>query len=327
NVQDLLFTATPSKKDHGVISELHGKETNDQEQLLQVVLGKPKRSRLIDKETQWSDFFSQHSIIPIQKKEEPKTTTEKSSDHQTENDDAHMTHDVKNANQDVNDNTVQSVSRVTVNETVMDMAIDEDAVVKDSIIKDAFVKDAVIENAVVKVAVIENNDSTEHYTSTRVDQSETGTLNHKKLVTEENQSADKTREDKSFMLPPNKLPKKIRSHETIHALKYSGALDWIINGKDTDPRKHDIGKQSLYDKRQKNADAARRSRFKKAVKMEQLEDQVKTLRQHQSSLNTRLAILENEKGHLVNKENVLEERVRRLEKQLSEAYQALMFSK
>lgn len=266
NVQDLLFTATPSKKDHGVISELHGKETNDQEQLLQVVLGKPKRSRLIDKETQWSDFFSQHSIIPIQKKEEPKTTTEKSSDHQTENDDAHMTHDVKNANQDVNDNTVQSVSRVTVNETVMDMAIDEDAVVKDSIIKDAFVKDAVIENAVVKVAVIENNDSTEHYTSTRVDQSETGTLNHKKLVTEENQSADvfsreegddeeekepvvvieikkkKTREDKSFMLPPNKLPKKIRSHETIHALKYSGALDWIINGKDTDPRKHDIGK-------------------------------------------------------------------------------------
>ncbi|CAO3702499.1 unnamed protein product [Rhizopus stolonifer] len=85
--------------------------------------------------------------------------------------------------------------------------------------------------------------------------------------------------------------------------------------------------QSLHDKRQKNADAARRSRFKKAVKMEQLEDQVKTLRQHQSSLNTRLAILENEKGHLVNKENVLEERVRRLEKQLFEAHQALLFPK
>ncbi|CAO3702500.1 unnamed protein product [Rhizopus stolonifer] len=203
NVQDLLFTATPSKKDHGVISELHGKETKDQEQLPQVAL-------------------------------------------------------------DVNDNAAQFVSGITIDETVVDMAMDEDAVVKDSIIKHVIVKDATVEDAVV----IEKNDSTEHYMSTRVDsdQSETSTLNHKKLVTEGNQSSNvcslevddeeeekepvvvieikkkKRREDESFMLPPNKLPKKIRSHETIHALKYSGALDWIINGKDTDPRKHDIGK-------------------------------------------------------------------------------------
>jgi len=76
-------------------------------------------------------------------------------------------------------------------------------------------------------------------------------------------------------------------------------------------------------KRQKNTDAARRSRLKKLVKMETLEKQVSELEAENSKLNTRVAVLESEKNGLETKERSLEERVRNLEAQLAEAHKAL----
>ncbi|CAO3680472.1 unnamed protein product [Rhizopus microsporus] len=46
----------------------------------------------------------------------------------------------------------------------------------------------------------------------------------------------------SFMFPPKKEPKIKARHEILKTLKESGALDWIINGRDRDSRKKDIGK-------------------------------------------------------------------------------------
>ncbi|KAI8327156.1 hypothetical protein BD560DRAFT_418620, partial [Blakeslea trispora] len=65
-------------------------------------------------------------------------------------------------------------------------------------------------------------------------------------------------------------------------------------------------------KRQKNTDAARRSRLKKLMKMESLE-----------KLDTRIAVLESEKSGLASKDHSLQERIRVLEAQLSEAHRAL----
>ncbi|CAM0138993.1 unnamed protein product [Umbelopsis sp. WA50703] len=76
-------------------------------------------------------------------------------------------------------------------------------------------------------------------------------------------------------------------------------------------------------KRQKNTDAARRSRLKKLVKMECLEKNVGELEAENSKLNTRVAVLESEKNGLEAKERSLEERVRSLEAQLAEAHKAL----
>jgi hypothetical protein len=76
-------------------------------------------------------------------------------------------------------------------------------------------------------------------------------------------------------------------------------------------------------KRQKNTDAARRSRLKKLVKMETLEQQVSELEAENSKLNTRVAVLESEKNGLEAKERSLEDRVRNLEAQLAEAHKAL----
>jgi hypothetical protein len=54
-------------------------------------------------------------------------------------------------------------------------------------------------------------------------------------------SRDKKRPKESFMVPPSKLPKRPRIHHTIKILKESNALDWVVNGKDQDPRKSDVG--------------------------------------------------------------------------------------
>ncbi|KAI8637880.1 hypothetical protein BD408DRAFT_423812 [Parasitella parasitica] len=76
-------------------------------------------------------------------------------------------------------------------------------------------------------------------------------------------------------------------------------------------------------KRQKNTDAARRSRLKKLVKMEQLEKKVSDLEADNSQLTTRIAVLESEKAGLQSKDVSLEERIKVLEAQLSEAHHAL----
>ncbi|KAG2228991.1 hypothetical protein INT48_002078 [Thamnidium elegans] len=76
-------------------------------------------------------------------------------------------------------------------------------------------------------------------------------------------------------------------------------------------------------KRQKNTDAARRSRLKKLVKMEHLEQRVSELESDNHHLNTRIAVLESEKSGLESKDISLEDRIRVLEAQLSEAHKAL----
>ncbi|CAO3645913.1 unnamed protein product [Mucor hiemalis] len=76
-------------------------------------------------------------------------------------------------------------------------------------------------------------------------------------------------------------------------------------------------------KRQKNTDAARRSRLKKIIKMETLEKQVTELEGDNSRLTTRVAVLESEKSALVAKDKGLEDRIRVLEAQLAEAHRAL----
>lgn len=76
-------------------------------------------------------------------------------------------------------------------------------------------------------------------------------------------------------------------------------------------------------KRQKNTDAARRSRLKKLVKMEQLEHKVSELESDNHRLTTRIAVLESEKSGLESKDSSLEDRIRVLEAQLAEAHKAL----
>ncbi|KAI9335229.1 hypothetical protein BD770DRAFT_402195 [Pilaira anomala] len=79
----------------------------------------------------------------------------------------------------------------------------------------------------------------------------------------------------------------------------------------------------ISQKRQKNTDAARRSRLKKIVKMETLEKQVSNLEADNSRLTTRVAVLESEKDALITKDRGLEDRIRVLEAQLAEAHRAL----
>ncbi|CAO3587292.1 unnamed protein product [Absidia cylindrospora] len=77
-----------------------------------------------------------------------------------------------------------------------------------------------------------------------------------------------------------------------------------------------MDENDLAIKRQKNTDAARRSRFKKLVKMERLETRIKELEADKSTLATRIAVLESETaGH-----EAKETRIRTLESQLAEAY-------
>jgi hypothetical protein len=90
-------------------------------------------------------------------------------------------------------------------------------------------------------------------------------------------------------------------------------------------RRHDPAKddEELMFKRQKNTDAARRSRLKKLVKMESLEQRVSELETENNQLGTRIAVLESEKSNLEHKDKSLEERIRTLEAQLTEAHRAL----
>ncbi|CAO3641465.1 unnamed protein product [Mucor hiemalis] len=84
-----------------------------------------------------------------------------------------------------------------------------------------------------------------------------------------------------------------------------------------------VDQDEIAMKRQKNTDAARRSRLKKLVKMEQLEQKVSDLESDNHRLTTRIAVLESEKSGLESKDNSLEDRIRVLEAQLAEAHKAL----
>ncbi|KAI9318741.1 hypothetical protein BX666DRAFT_1931175 [Dichotomocladium elegans] len=76
-------------------------------------------------------------------------------------------------------------------------------------------------------------------------------------------------------------------------------------------------------KRQKNTDAARRSRLRKVLKMESLENRVSELERANTTLLLRAAVLESEKSALLAKESSYEQRIKNLEAQLFEAHQSL----
>jgi predicted RNase H-like nuclease (RuvC/YqgF family) len=76
-------------------------------------------------------------------------------------------------------------------------------------------------------------------------------------------------------------------------------------------------------KRQKNTDAARRSRLRKVQKMSTLEDRVSELEKSNANLTTRVAVLDSEKNNLEKKEVSYEKRIQQLEEQLAEAHRAL----
>ncbi|KAG2227084.1 hypothetical protein INT45_003814 [Circinella minor] len=76
-------------------------------------------------------------------------------------------------------------------------------------------------------------------------------------------------------------------------------------------------------KRQKNTDAARRSRLRKAMKMDSLEKRVSELEKTNTTLLLRAAVLESEKSSLLAKETSYEQRIKTLEAQLAQAHHSL----
>jgi len=72
-------------------------------------------------------------------------------------------------------------------------------------------------------------------------------------------------------------------------------------------------------KRQKNTEAARRSRMRKVLKMENLENHVKRLEADNKNLSIRLAMLESNRIEWETKEKKLLDKIKILEEQLAEA--------
>ncbi|KAI8813206.1 hypothetical protein BJ742DRAFT_475151 [Cladochytrium replicatum] len=118
-------------------------------------------------------------------------------------------------------------------------------------------------------------------------------------------------------ISPAVVVAKTRSLSPEPAKQIKRAHDDAHSGSDTcsDP---------LAAKRQKNTEAARRSRQRKMVQMETLQNQVSELQGENSRLNVRLAVVESERDQWVAKENELMERIRNLERQLNESHMAVV---
>ncbi|KAI8081391.1 uncharacterized protein BX664DRAFT_340294 [Halteromyces radiatus] len=96
-----------------------------------------------------------------------------------------------------------------------------------------------------------------------------------------------------------------------------------VSRKRSTPSTDDVPMDEAAIKRQKNTDAARRSRLKKVMKMESLEKRVQELERMNAQLLLRVAVLDSEKSHLQTKEATHESRIKTLESQLAEAHKAL----
>ncbi|KAL1918971.1 uncharacterized protein VTP21DRAFT_2352 [Calcarisporiella thermophila] len=91
-------------------------------------------------------------------------------------------------------------------------------------------------------------------------------------------------------------------------------------------KKHELPlspEDELARKRQKNTEAARRSRLRKLMKMETLERRVGELEDEKSQLLLRIAVMESERQAMEAREVEREDRVRKLEEQLELAHRAL----
>jgi hypothetical protein len=84
------------------------------------------------------------------------------------------------------------------------------------------------------------------------------------------------------------------------------------------------GPVDMVVKRQRNTDAARRSRLRKAIKMETLEKQVDVLKTDNERLRVKVAVLETEVTHATEKEQRNRQRVLELEAQLAIAHKQLV---
>lgn len=80
-------------------------------------------------------------------------------------------------------------------------------------------------------------------------------------------------------------------------------------------------------KRQRNTDAARRSRLRKAEKLESLEKRVDTLKDNNDRLRVKVAVLETEVNHVAEKEQRNRQRVLELEALLASAHKQLVTGK
>jgi hypothetical protein len=94
-----------------------------------------------------------------------------------------------------------------------------------------------------------------------------------------------------------------------------------IRAVDKDPQ---IVADELAVKRAKNTKAARRSRLRKLMKMNSLEQQVTDLKTENNDLQTRIAVLESQNKGLEEKNSEKDARVKMLEQQLTEAHERLI---
>ncbi|KAI8882443.1 hypothetical protein K501DRAFT_285840 [Backusella circina FSU 941] len=83
-------------------------------------------------------------------------------------------------------------------------------------------------------------------------------------------------------------------------------------------------KTDLITKRQRNTDAARRSRLRKVLKMESLEQKVGDLKTNNDRLRVKLALLESERDQISDKEKRNRQYVLELEAQLAQAHSRLV---
>jgi hypothetical protein len=131
-------------------------------------------------------------------------------------------------------------------------------------------------------------------------------------------------------MEPQDIPKSsIDLQPFIHALTILGSMhteDRNINHKRE--RSPSLNTQDPQDmialKRQRNTDAARRSRQRKAEKMTCLEQQVADLETSNDRLRLRAAVAESECANIHAKEKRSRVRILELESQLAEAHKALL---
>lgn len=326
NLQDLLCTSTqiPSKKDYSVINELFGDQSkfpSQREHLPHIVLGTPKKSRLLQKQEDREKLVESqkiHENIPV-KSNDQENQDEK---HVVRQGVLEKTKSLSNSKRDVlSENVIKtSTSTSSVNSSTStssdssniststgsssnsDSSTNSDSNVSDSSSSSSSsgisehnesIEDTISSNNHNNNRA--NNDHREHElvddlstsSSTISTSTSTSTVNTNtsdiisKVETicndarsetlynkqEEMKKRDSISEEpvvvieltkrkkklkvkelnpcerkESFMFPPKKEPKIKARHELLKTLKKSGALDWIINGRDRDSRKEDIGK-------------------------------------------------------------------------------------
>ncbi|KAI9312102.1 hypothetical protein BX666DRAFT_2031292 [Dichotomocladium elegans] len=121
-----------------------------------------------------------------------------------------------------------------------------------------------------------------------------------------------------------------QQHQPVHppaTVDKKGVKRTSSGSKTSDERRIDDQlkiKKDAAMRRQRNTDAARRSRLRKAQKMEGLEQRVKKLQVINGRLVVQLAVLQKECAAVRRKHDRQEQRVHELEARLAEAHEALI---